>query len=103
LSPSKRKKIFKVLLEYDDRFAGRGEKLGRCMAAEHSIDTGSAKPIRQVPSAKALKEIVIVEEHCKDLLEAEVIEPQNSPCGYGKKDETWRFCVDYRQFSSDNI
>ncbi len=85
LSPSQRKKMFKVLLEYDDRFAGRGEKLGRCMAAEYSIDTGTAKPIRQVPSAKTWKEIVIVEEHCKDLLEVEVIEPSNSLWGYGRK------------------
>ena len=101
LSPSQRKKILNVLLEYDDRFDGRGEKLGRCMAAEHSIDTCSAKPIRQVPSAKAGKERVIVEEHYKDLLKAEVIEPSNSPWGAGvllvrKKVGTWRFCVDYR-------
>jgi hypothetical protein len=108
LSPGQRKKILKVLLEYDDRFAGKGEKLRRCTAAEHCIDTGSAKPIRQAPSAKAWKERVIVEEHCKDLLDAEVIEPSNSPLGAGvllvrKKDGTWRFCVDYRRLNAVTI
>jgi hypothetical protein len=78
------------------------------MATEHSIDTGSAKPIRQVSSAKAWKERVIVEEHCEDLLEAEVIEPSNSPWGAGvllvrKKDGTWRFCIDYCRLNAVTI
>jgi hypothetical protein len=53
LSPSQRKKILQALLEYDDRFARPGDKLGTCTAAEHAIDTENARPIRQTPRAKA--------------------------------------------------
>lgn len=49
---SHRKTILKALRKYDDCFAGKGEKLGRCTSVKHSIDTGVAKLIRQVPSAK---------------------------------------------------
>ena len=49
-----------------------------------------------------------MEEHCKDLLEAEVIEPSNSPWEAGvllvrKKDGTWRFCVGYRRLNEVTI
>jgi hypothetical protein len=79
LSPKQRKEILQTLLEYDDRFARPGDKLGTCTAAEHSIDTGNAKPIRQAPRAKAWRERVIVAGQCKELLDAEVIEVSNSP------------------------
>ena len=59
-SPRQRKEILQALLEYDDRFARPGDKLGTCTAAEHAIDTGNAKPIRQAPRAKAWRERVIV-------------------------------------------
>jgi hypothetical protein len=58
--PSQRKKILQTLLEYDDRFARPGGKLGTCTAAEHAINTGNTRPIRQTPRAKALGERVIV-------------------------------------------
>ena len=45
LRPRQRKEILQALLEYDDRFARPGDKLGTCTAAEHAIDTGNAKPI----------------------------------------------------------
>jgi hypothetical protein len=74
LSPSQRKKILRAFLEYDDRFARPGDKLGTCTAVEHAIDTRDAKPIRQAPRAKAWRERVIVAGQCKELLDAEVIE-----------------------------
>ncbi len=43
LSSSQRKKILQALLEYDDRFARKGDKLGKFTAAEHTIETGDAK------------------------------------------------------------
>lgn len=46
LSTSQRKKIFQTILEYDDRFVGKGNKLGKFTAAEHTIEIGDAKPIR---------------------------------------------------------
>ena len=52
LSPTQRNEILQALLEYDNRFARPGDKLGTCKAAEHAIDTGNAKPIRQAPRAK---------------------------------------------------
>jgi hypothetical protein len=108
LSPRQRKEILQALLEYDDRFARPGDKLGTCTAAEHSIDTGNAKPIRQAPRAKAWRERVIVAGQCKELLDAEVIEVSNSPWGAPvllvlKKDGTWRFCVDYRRLNEVTV
>jgi hypothetical protein len=42
-----------ALLEYDDRFARKEDKIGKCTVAEHTIETGDAKPIRQAPNARA--------------------------------------------------
>lgn len=108
LSPSQRKKILQTLFEYDDRFAGNGEKLGKWMAAGHAIETGDAQPIRQAPHARSWKERMIVEDQCKEMEKAGVIEPSNSTWGAGvllvrKKDGTWRFCVDYRRLNAVTI
>jgi hypothetical protein len=88
--------MLQTLLEYDGCLAGKGDKPVKYTAAEHTIETGDAKPIRQAPHARAWKERVIVEDQCKEMEEAGVIEPSNSPWGAGvllvrKKDGTWRF------------
>jgi hypothetical protein len=49
---SQRKTILHSLLEYDYRFAGKRDKLGKCTVVEHTIEIGDVKPIRQAPHAK---------------------------------------------------
>ena len=64
LGAENRESIGQVLREFEDCFAEKGERLGLCSAAEHVIDTGDAKPIRQAPRAAAWKERIIVEKQC---------------------------------------
>ena len=66
-------------MEYDDRFAGKQDKLGKCTAAEHTIETEDAKPIREALHARAWREPGLVEDQCKEMKEAGVIEPSNIP------------------------
>lgn len=102
MSNSQRKKILQTLLEYDDRFAGKENKLEKCTVVQHTIETGDVKPIRQAPNARVWKERVKVKDQYKEMEEAGVIEPTNSPWRVGvllvqKKDGKRRFCVYYRR------
>ncbi|GKF12283.1 transposon ty3-I gag-pol polyprotein [Tanacetum coccineum] len=61
------------------------------------------RPYRHPPSQKDAIEIMV-----KELLEAGVIKPSNSPFAspiamVKKKDNSWRMCVDYRQLNKHTV
>ena len=83
-------------------FSETKEDLGLMADTEHHIDVQGnrpiAQPVRPIPLAK---KNVITEEIAK-MLRAGVIRPSKSPWSspivlVRKKDDTWRFCVDYRK------
>jgi len=93
-----------VLFRNSDAFAKDSLDIGFCSLLEHDIDTGNAKPIKQSPRRPPLAardpEDAIIDE----MLQTGVIEPSNSPwsspvCMVKKKDETYRFCIDYRRLN----
>ena len=99
------KEAFKSLvLQYADIFFCREDHLGRSSKLCHSIDTGSAPPIRQhvrrIPPAQR----TLVKDLLDDMLHKNIIQPSQSPWASPivlarKKDGSVRFCVDYRKMN----
>ena len=91
-----------VICEYQDVFVGPDGQLGRTHLTEHPIDTGDAKPIKLPPRRVPLGLREEVDEEINKLLDLNVIEPSDSPWSspatlVRKKDQSLRFCVDFRK------
>ena len=89
-----RKRIKAISMNEDD--------LGRTSLAIHHIDTGNAPPVRQgmrrIPQAHAQA----VDSQLENMIRQKLIRPSKSDFASNvvlvkKKDNTWRFCVDYRK------
>ena len=104
LSPSQRKDLTQLLNEYH---VVMRTIPGRTSVIEHSIDTGSATPIRS-PSYRiphAYREAI--NKEIREMLEAGLIEPSlsnwSSPTvPITKKDGSLRLCVDYRKLNASS-
>ncbi|XP_053356089.1 uncharacterized protein LOC128527651, partial [Clarias gariepinus] len=71
---------------------------------QHSIDTGNAAPVRLHPRRLPLAKRAIAEQTLREMADSGVIEPASGPWSspvvlVRKKDESWRFCVDYRRLN----
>lgn len=91
--------------EYRDIFALSPDELGRTDLVQHHIDTGDHAPIRQRPYRVSDKQRGIIEEHVTDMLNRGIIQPSVSPWASSvvlvkKKDNTDRFCVDFRRLNA---
>ena len=78
---------------------------GKTQLVSHSIETGSARPIRMPPYRlpQAMKEAL--QEEIKEMLKHKIIEPSKSEWAspvilVSKKDGTKRLCVDFRRLNS---
>ncbi|XP_033761565.1 uncharacterized protein LOC117343329 [Pecten maximus] len=86
-------------------FASSDLDLGRTQLVKHQIKTGDAQPIKQ-PWRKVPAHMTgEVDKHVEDMLQKKVIEPSTGPWSSGivliqKKDQTTRFCVDYRKLNA---
>ena len=94
-----------LVVEYSDVFALDMSELGLTDLVSHTINTGDNPPIRQpvrrTPFALRKK----MEELVQNMMEQGVIQHSNSPWAspvvlVGKKDGSYRFCVDYRRLNS---
>lgn len=94
-----------LITKYQDVFEiGEGSK-GRTSVVKHAIDTGEAKPIRQNPRRLPLAKREEARKIIKEMEDDGIIEPSNSPWVspvvlVKKKDDTLRFCVDYRMLNN---
>jgi len=71
---------------------------------QHDIDTGDTLPIKQSPSRPPFAAREAEDAILDEMLQTGVIEPSNSPrsspvCMVKKKDDTYRFCIDYRRLN----
>jgi len=90
------------LCKNQNAFARDATDIGFCSLLEHDIDTGDARPIKQMPRRPPMAARDAEDEIIDDMLQAGVIQPSMSPwsspvCMVKKKDDTYRFCVDYRR------
>ena len=74
-------------------------------AAEHTIDTGTARPVKLPPYRLPHAHKETVQQEIDEMLESGIIEPSQSEWSapivlVKKKDGTLRLCVDYRRLNS---
>ena len=100
-----KEKLRSLMHDFQDIFARDEFDLGQFTDIEHSIDTGTASPIKQrmrrTPMVFAQEE----ESHLKTMLEAGIIEPSISewaspPVLIRKRDGKVRWCIDYRKLNA---
>jgi len=90
-----------LLVDHQHTFATSSADIGFCSIRQHNIDTGDAQPIRQAPRKPPLAARDAEDEILNEMLKTGVIEPSisswtSSVCFVRKKDNTFRFCIDYR-------
>ena len=108
ISAEQAKKLHAVLLEYADLFATHDLDIGKFNVLVHWIKTGDAFPIKQrmrrTPMGFEKEEKKTVDS----MLGAGVIEPSTSdwaspPVLVRKKDNSWRYCLDFRALNNVTV
>ena len=94
-----------MLTPYKDIFASSSLDLGHTTIVEHSIDTGNARPIKQVPYRVSQAQRSEIDQQISNMLCQNIIKPSSSPWSspvtlVKKKDRSTRFCVDYRKLNA---
>lgn len=105
LTSENKQKLEELLIEFQDIFVGPDGKLGQTGIVKHTINTGTAKPVRVPPRRIPTALKPVVEKELDSMLRKGVIEPSNSAwsspiCLVKKKDGSIRFCVDFRLVNS---
>ena len=105
LSESEKVGLGQVLNKHINVFAKSPQDIGHTSVVCHTIDTGGAKPIKQLPRRPPRAFANEEEKIIRQQLEAGIIEEStsawSSPMVYvRKKDNTVRPCVDYRILNS---
>lgn len=95
-------------MQFQDIFSKSSDVLGRTNQVLHRINTGTAYPIRQPCRRLPIGKREAEREEVEKMLERGVIEPSCSPwCSnvvlVRKKDNTYRFCVDYRSLNEVTV
>ena len=76
---------------------------------EHTIDTGDPRPIRIPPRRIPLAKIKQAEDEIKEMADGGIIEPCHGPWSFPvvlihkPKDNSIRFCIDYRRLNDVTI
>ncbi|KAJ8045567.1 hypothetical protein HOLleu_08601 [Holothuria leucospilota] len=104
LTANQKAEVRKLLQSYSDVFCNRP---GRTSLVKHTIRTDEP-PIHQRAYRTSPKMKVEVQKQVQQLLEDDIIEESQSPWSspivmVKKKDNTYRFCVDYRKLNSLTI
>ena len=99
-------RIATLLSEYSDVFSVDSNDVGSTDMVKHSIPViPGTRPIRQAPHRLGPVKELEVEQQLPKLKEQGLIEPSSSPWAspvvlVKKKDNTWRFCIDYRRLNA---
>ena len=104
-SAAEKEQILKLLNRHRRCFPANDRDFGRTTAAEHSIDTGDAKPIRTAPYRVSPCERRLINEKVSDMIRDGIVQPSTSPWAapvvmVRKKNNEHRFCVDFRKLNS---
>ena len=108
LSLSETKEAVELLLRYLDCFVDASGKVGWTDQAFHSVETGTARPVKQPPRRTSFEEKDQIEKQLSDLLLEGKIQCSESPWAspvllIKKKDGSWRFCIDYRRLNEATV
>ena len=99
------KQVKEWLLQHADVFAVLEGELGRTDLVEHEIETGDHQPIMQRPRREPFSLRPQIVQMVEDMLSQGIIRPSSSPWSspvvlVKKKDNSYRFCVDYRRLNA---
>ena len=99
-----REGLRRIIRELQICFACPGGKLGRNGRCKHKINVQGNYPRKAPPRRYPLGQRDIVEEELQKMLDNDIIEPSSSPWAANvvlvkKKDNSVRFCVDYRRLN----
>jgi len=94
-----------LLLDHQDTFAKSKMDIGFCNVVQHDIDTGDTRPIKQSPRRPSLNSGSAEDEIIDDMLPTGVTQHLDSAwaspvCLVRKKDESYRFCIDYHKLNA---
>ena len=101
LTDEQKRIFFDLLVKHWSVFTESRYVLGRTNIVQHEIFTGDHKPIKQAARRLPLNNREDAECQVKEMLDNEIEEPSTSPWSstivlVKKKDNSIRFCVDYR-------
>ena len=104
LTEEEQHKFRELLNKYSDQFMSPGNMIGQTGMVQHQIHTGEHPPIKQRPRREPLGMQGAVKEELQKMLDKKIIEPSNSAWAspivlVKKRDNTIRFCVDYRKLN----
>jgi len=104
LEPDERRQAEQFIHENSSIFSRSEFDIGRTNLVHHQIDTGQHRPFRQSLRRHPVAYLPLIDQHVKDMLEHDIIEPAASPwCSnvvlVRKADGGLRFCIDYRQLN----
>ena len=102
ISDSEKEQFYSLLLSCSDVFPDDDDDLGHTHFLQHSINTGSAPPIRQPPRRVPKHKQQEARQLIQSMLDRNIIAKSHSPWSspiilVQKKDGSLRFCVDYRK------
>ena len=104
--PDQERKLSGLLVQYQDVFSKGADDMGRTSLVKHSIPVADGtRPIRQPPHRLGPEKEAEAEKQIQELLSKGLIEPASGAWGspvvlVRKKDNSWRFCIDYRRLNS---
>ena len=104
LDDQQKEQVFVLLTEFADVFAQSSADVGRTNELQHEIHTGGNRPIRQAARRLPPHRRQEVQKLLQSMRENDVIQPSKSPWAspivlVRKKDNRFRFCVDYRKLN----
>ena len=108
LEDEEKEKFATLLNKYQDVFAKSSDDLGCTNRVKHTINTGTANPIRQPVRRQPYGKRDIERQEIQKMLGKGIIEPSKSPWSspivlVSKKDGSTRFCVDYRRLNEVTV
>ena len=108
LTESQKIQFKNLLFKYQESFSQSSTDIGRTELIEHTIDTGQARPVKQRPRRIPLSKIQEAEAEIEKMAAQGIIEPSTSPWNSNvvllrKKDQSLRFCIDFRILNSYTI
>jgi predicted aspartyl protease len=105
LTSEQRQQAVDFILAHGSSISKSEFDLGRTNLVQHRIDTGDHAPVKEALRRHILAYLPVINEHVDRMLEADVIEPAVTPWASNvvlirKRNNSLRFCIDFRRLNA---